>query len=286
MSESSTNTLINSMNHKRYVNLSIQWNRWLMMPIGLWPRSSNILKLEMSFYLLVNAVCYGLISFLFIPCSLYVMLEVEDVYNKLKLFGPLCFCLMAYGKYYSLASHSRDIRECINRIELDWRSVTHVKDRDIMVANANFGRRLVTFCTFFMFGGFVFYYIAVPVSTGRVIARDQNFTFVPMVFPFSKYIVDTRHSPINEVFFSIQLCGGVLLHSIAAATCSLAAVFAMHACGQMEVLICWLDHLIDGREDMSKTVHERIAKIVSHHVRILRYVKCVCCNSMLRTQLC
>ena len=52
--------------------------------------------------------------------------------------------------------------------------------------------------------------------------------------------MDTRYSPINEIFFSIQLFGGVLLHSVGAAACSLAAALAVHACGQMAVLECWL----------------------------------------------
>ncbi|XP_076175815.1 odorant receptor 82a-like [Ptiloglossa arizonensis] len=258
--------------YEKSVNLSIRWNRWLLKPMGVWPHSANVSQTEKCFNRQINAVCYGLISFLFIPCGLYVMLEVEDVYNKLKLFGPLIFCMMAYFKYYSLIFRGKDIRECLDCIELDWRNIKHSEDREIMVATANFGRQMVKISTFFMYSGFVFYYIAVPISVGKIVAVDKNLTFVPLVFPFSRLIVDTRYSPANEILFSIQFLGGILIHGIAAAGCSLAAVFAVHACGQMQILMLWLGYLINGRADMSKTVDGRIANIVSQHVRILKFL--------------
>ncbi|XP_053973030.1 odorant receptor 83a-like isoform X1 [Hylaeus volcanicus] len=258
--------------YEKYVNLSTQWNRWLLKPMGAWPLLPNISRAEKCFNWQINAVCYGLISFLFIPCGLYVMLEVEDLYSKIKLFGPLIFCVMAYLKYYSLIFHGNDIRECLDRIEWDWKNVKHLEDRDIMVATANFGRRLVKVSTFFMYSGFVFYYIAVPISVGTIAVVDENLTFIPMVFPFSRLLVDTRQSPANEILFTIQMLGGVLIHGIAAAGCSLAAVFAMHACGQMKVLMCLLDNLITGRSDIPKSVDGRIANIVSQHVRILKFL--------------
>ncbi|XP_053999903.1 odorant receptor 83a-like [Hylaeus anthracinus] len=258
--------------YEKYVNLSVQWNRWLLKPMGIWPQSRYTSGIGRRFKWQINIVCCGLISFLFIPCGLYVMLEVKEFYDKLRLFGPLSFCVMAYLKYYSIISHENDIRECIERIEWDWKNIKHSEDRNIMIASANFGKRLVKVCTFFMYSGFVFYYIALPIRVGKIATEDENLTFIPMVFPFSEYIADTRHSPANEILFSIQFLGGAVIHGIAAAGCSLAAVFAIHACGQMKVLMCWLNHLIDGRPDLCKTVDGRIANIVNQHVRVLEFL--------------
>ncbi|XP_076236551.1 odorant receptor 4-like [Calliopsis andreniformis] len=263
---------IDAYDNEKYLKLSIQWNRWLLKPMGLWPKSPRASIARKLLYWLINATCYGLISFLFVPCTLYVMLEVKDVYNKLKLSGPLIFCVTAYAKYYLLISQERDIRECVEQIRQDWRTVTHVKDRDIMLANANFGRRLVILCAFFTYSGFMFYYIIVPISVGKVTAEDQNFTYIPLPLPFSTYIADTRHSPLNEILYSLQMFAGVLLHGIPAAACSLIAIFAVHACGQMEVLMSWLEHLVDGREDMCKTVDKRVATVVDQHVKILKFL--------------
>ncbi|XP_029034428.2 odorant receptor 22c-like [Osmia bicornis bicornis] len=258
--------------YEKHLNLSIQWNRWMLKPIGVWPQSRDISRSKKCCYWLTNLVCHLLLSFLFVPCSMYVFLEVEDLYNKIKLFGPLIFCLMAFAKYYSLIFHEEDIRECIERIEWDWKHIRHHDDKNIMVVNANFGRRLITICTFFMYSGFAFYYIAVPISVGKIEAEDENLTFVPLVFPFSRLIVDTRYSPTNEIIFSVQLVAGALMHGITSAACGLAAMLAVHACGQMEVLMNWLKHLIDGRSDMGETVDARIASIVNQHVRILKFL--------------
>ncbi|CAK9826100.1 Odorant receptor 4 [Anthophora retusa] len=258
--------------YEKHVNLSIQWNRWLLKPIGLWPNSHTTSKSKKFVYKLINIVCYCLISFLFVPCAMYVFLEVEDLYDKLKLFGPLIFCLMAFAKYYSLIVHKADIRECVKRIELDWKYMKYAKDRDAMIVNANFGRKLVMLCTFFMYSGFAFYYIAIPISVGRIPSENGNLTFIPLVFPFTRYIIDTRYTPTNEIVFFLQLIAGALMHGITSAACSLATVFAVHACSQIEVLMNWLQHLIDGRSDMSDTVDGRIASIIKQHVRILKFL--------------
>ncbi|XP_076176269.1 odorant receptor 10-like [Ptiloglossa arizonensis] len=256
----------------KYMNLSIKWNRWLLKSIGVWPLSSNISRTKRYFNLMLNAICYCLISFLCIPYIVYGLLEVENVYNRLRLFGPLSFFAMAYLKYYSLIFHENDIRECVEHIKWDWKNINHIEDRDIMVANANFSRQLMKICSVFVYGGFVIYYIAVPIKIGTIEAEGENLTFIPMLFPFSRFIVDPRQSPANEILFSIQFIGGALIHCIAAAGCSLAAVFVVHACGQMKVLMCWLGHLIHGRPDMCKTVDGRLANIVKQHVRVLRFL--------------
>ncbi|XP_076276552.1 odorant receptor 10-like [Lasioglossum baleicum] len=267
-----TISLAKEFEHRTNVNLSIQWNRWILRPMGVWPSSDTVSGSEKCSNRLMNLVCYSLISFLFVPCWLFMMLEVENLYDKLKLFGPLSFCVMAYMKYYSLMTHANDIRECIKYIEWDWRNVKYSKDREIMVTNAKFGRRLVKICMFFMYSGFVFYYIALPIRVGRIAVEEQNLTFIPMVFPMTKFMPDTRHRPLNEIFFSIQFFGGIVIHGVAAATCSLVAALAVHACGQVKILLRWLELLIEGRPDMSKSVDERIASIVSQHVRILKFL--------------
>lgn len=261
------------MSYEEHVNLSIQWNRWLLKPIGLWPCSLDVSAVEKSFYRMLNVICYGLIGFLLIPCGLYSALEAERGYDALRLVGPMSFCAMGIMKYYALISHGKDIRECVERIEWDWRNAKHVDDRDVMARNAKFGRKMVIVCAFFMYGGFVFFYVFSPLSMGKVVSEDENLTFIPVVFPVYKRIIDTRRSPANEIVFLIQFLAGMVMHGIGAAACSLAAAFAMHVNGQMEVLMCWLKHLMNGRENMSDTVDGRLVDIVRQHMRILKFVK-------------
>nr|XP_012230136.1 PREDICTED: uncharacterized protein LOC105676663 [Linepithema humile] len=253
------------------MRLSVQLNRWILKPIGAWPKSANLSSIEKLLYLLINIICIGLIGFLFIPCAAFVVLEVEDTYNTLKLTGPLNFCLMAVIKYSSLIFRENDIRKGIEHIKSDWMNTQHYSDRTIMIKNAKFGRRLVVICAFFMYGGALFWYLALPFSNGTV-TDDGNLTYRPLVYPVARVIIDARHSPISEIFFWIQCLSGFLVHSITTGACSLAAVFAMHAYGRLEVLMQWIDHLVEGREDFCASVDERVTMIVQQHVRILHFI--------------
>ncbi|CAL7936662.1 unnamed protein product [Xylocopa violacea] len=256
----------------RNVNLSIQWNRWLLTPLDVWPNARKNSRARRCLSWLIGVVCYCLISFEFVSCLMFVVAEQENVKGKIRLVGPLIFFAMTFVKYFLLTFHVDDIRECIERIEWDWKHARHLEDRNVMIAYANYGTKLASVCTFFVYCSFAFYYLIRPISMGRTVVEEENLTFIPMAFPFPKLIADVRYSPANEIVYSVQVLTGVLIHLITAAACSLAAVFALHACGQMKVLTIWLEHLVDGRSDVSDTVDERIASIVGQHVRILKFL--------------
>jgi len=265
-----TNSIATVHDNEKNMQLSIQLNRWILKPIGVWPKLTEISRMERYAYGLVNVICTSLIGFLFIPSAIFMLLEMNDVYLILKLSGPLSFCLMAVVKYSSLIFRENDIRSGIRHIESDWINTRHSNDRIIMIRNAKFGRRLVSICALFMYGGAVFYYLAVPFSKGKITENDGNLTYRPLVYPVASVILDARHSPISEILFWIQCLSGFIAHSITVGACSLAAVFAMHAYGRLEVLIQWLEHLVDGREDFCDNVDKRLAMIVQQHVRILQ----------------
>ncbi|XP_018348713.1 PREDICTED: odorant receptor 63a-like [Trachymyrmex septentrionalis] len=267
-----TSSIATVHDHEKDMQLSIQLNRWILKPIGVWPKLTEISRMERYAYGLVNVICTSLIGFLFVPSTIFMLLEMDDVYLILKLSGPLSFCLMAVVKYSSLIFRENDIRSGIRHIESDWINTRHSNDRIIMVRNAKFGRRLVSICAFFMYGGAVFYYLALPFSKGKITESDGNLTYRPLVYPVASVILDARHSPISEILFWIQCLSGFIAHSITAGACSLAAVFAMHAYGRLEVLMQWIEHLVDGREDFCDNVDERLAMIVQQHIRILHFI--------------
>ncbi|XP_011158761.2 odorant receptor 82a isoform X2 [Solenopsis invicta] len=258
--------------HKKDVQLSIQLNRWILKPLGAWPKSIKISRAERCAYALVNIICICLIAFLFIPCAIFVALEMDDIYNILKLTGPLNFCLMATVKYSAMIFRENDIRSGIEHITNDWMNTRHYGDHKIMTRSAKFGQRLVKICAFFMYGGATFYYLALPFSLGKITENDGNLTYRPLMYPVASVIVDARRNPINEIFFWMQFFSGFIVHSITTGACSIAAVFAMHAYGRLEVLMQWIEHFVDGREDLYDNVDERLAMIVQQHVRILNFI--------------
>ncbi|CAK9826103.1 hypothetical protein ANTRET_LOCUS4002 [Anthophora retusa] len=258
--------------YKKYLNLSIALNRWLLKPFGIWPPARKTTGIGKYFIWLINFLCYSLMGFEFISCGMYMVLEAEDTYGHIKMIGPLTFFAISFLKYYLLTFHEDDILECIEQIKWDWKNVKSIDDRNIMVTYAYYGRRLIIICTFFVCSSFVFFYVVAPINARSVSKIDGNHSYIQMPFPFPKTIADVHYSPSNEIFFTIQFLTGIVMHGVTTATCSMAALFAIHGCGQIEVLISWLQHLVDGRADMSETVDGRIASIVSQHVRILNFL--------------
>ncbi|XP_011880199.1 PREDICTED: odorant receptor 63a-like [Vollenhovia emeryi] len=259
-----------NQNYKDDLRASLQMNAWIMGVIGTWPlKHSGIVTL---WYRVLNVICYMLLAFLLIPSSTFIVLEIKDFYNQLKLGSALSFFLMAVMKYCALLLREDDIRRCVDYIENDWRNVKYTEERRIMLENANFGRRLVIACGFFMYGGVLLYFIAIPLSRAKIVEEDGNLTYRRLPFPVPSAILDSRRSPINEIIYVIQMCGGFVAHNITVAACGLAALLVMHACGQLQVLMSWLDHLVDGREGVNDTADERLAMIIQLHVRILNFI--------------
>ncbi|XP_053999458.1 odorant receptor 22c-like [Hylaeus anthracinus] len=257
---------------EKYVDLSIQWSRWLLKPYGMWPNLSDTTRIDKYFSWILIVICCIIMSFFCVPCTLYIFLDAEDVYDRIKHLGPLTFCVTAYMKFYAVIARGDDIRECIECIERDWFNIKYSEDRNIMIAKANYGKRISKICALFMYSGAAFYYILIPIKVGKIEIEGENTTFIPIAMPFPRQIFDTRYSPINEIVFVIQVLGGFLMHAVSAGVCSLIATFALHICGQMEILSSWLEHLVDGRSDMCKTVDGRIGSIVNQHVRIIKYL--------------
>lgn len=265
-----SNVVASIYDNEKDMHISLQLNRWILRSIGAWPKSAKTSLIERCVYLLINVICSSLIGFLSIPCAVYMVLEVDDTYHIVKIFGHLSFCLMAIVKYFSLILREDDIRRGIEHIKNDWMNTRYYDDRMIMIRSAKFGHRLVVICSFFMYGGAVFYYLAVPFINGKITEDDGNLTYRPLVYPVAKVIVDVRYSPVSEIFFWVQCLSGFVTHSITAGACSVAPVFAMHIYGRLEVLVQWIEHLVDGREDFRGTVDERLSIIVQQHIRILK----------------
>ncbi|RLU16201.1 ObirOr5-L12 [Ooceraea biroi] len=263
---------IYNRDYKDDLQVSVQLNVWTLKPIGTWPKSPDRSWIEAVCCRTLHASCYGLLALILIPCGMYIVLEMKDFYNQLKLASALSFFMMSVMKYCALIVHQADIRKCVEYIEGDWRNVRYTEDRNIMLKNANFGRRLVVICGFFMCGGILFYYVALPLTRAKITDEDGNMTYRRLVYPVPKVIVDTRRSPVNEIFYFIQLLSGFVAHNITVAACGLAALLAMHACGQLQVLISWMNHLVDGREEVNDTVDERLASMIQLHVRILNFI--------------
>lgn len=142
-------------------------------------------------------------------------------------------------------------------------------DRELMLKYATTGRRLSTISVSSMYiAGFIYHTILPFCNVHKV----NNQTIRPLVYPTYSGFYQTQTSPLYELIYLIHCVCGYTMYTVTAGSCGLAAIFATHACGQIDVIASRLEDLPHGKNfGQSLSVNERIAAIVESHVKILRY---------------
>ena len=70
--------------------------------------------------------------------------------------------------------------------------------------------------------------------------------------------------------FTSHLLKGFISNSTTVVAFSYAAVLALHACGQFDVVILFFNDLIDGKKQKDKSEHERLVVTINRHLKVLR----------------
>ncbi|KAL6259096.1 hypothetical protein P5V15_009018 [Pogonomyrmex californicus] len=258
----------NYIKNKEY---SIQLLRWLLKPISVWPvTNSSIADRILSVVLLI--LCTFLIIGTLVPCALAIFFdETKDLEMKIRDFGPLSNWMLASLKYTSLLTHVGDIHRCIDYIEADWRAVTKFEEQEMMLNSARIGRFIVIFSASFVHSGVFSYSIFRGMTMDKSGVEDDNVSARSLPFAFYDKILDTTISPIYEIVFAIQFLSTFVVNSVVVAACSITAVFVLHACGQLKILMSLLDNFTDERNEKKDSI-QKFAVIVEHHLRILSFV--------------
>lgn len=247
---------------------SIQLNRWLLKLVGAWPSSATTTVKEKVTSIILIIIGYSLIGFTVIPCILNILFEETETEKKLKAVGPLSHWCMGGVNYFSLLFRSRQIHRCLQHMRADWRTVTEIQDRQVMLRYAKAGRFVAGLCAIFMHGGVFSHSLIQGTAPAYVIIDNVSVSVHILPCPSFKKFMDTTQSPTGEIALTVQLISTFVVNSVTAGACSLAAVFAMHACGQLNVLTRWLDQLDDQKQQ--DTVQRQLAIIVEHHLRVLK----------------
>ncbi|XP_011880165.1 PREDICTED: uncharacterized protein LOC105568808 [Vollenhovia emeryi] len=261
---------IHNVQYEYDTRYAMQLCRWILKPIGIWHliysrRSSQGEKL-FSFVLIL--ACFSGLGFVLVPVVPYILLREKDINTKVKLFGPIGFCITSAIKYCFLGRRVTAIGKCVEHVESDWQIVRYQDHRKMMLNNVLVGRRLTTLCVIFLYTGGMSYHAIMPLFAKTKI--NDSFTSRPLVYPGYDLFFDPQASPAYEIIFFMHCLSAVIQYSATTATCSLAAAFATHACGQVQILMTLLDDLVDGRRTKD-TVEQRLSVIVKHHVRVLRF---------------
>lgn len=257
--------MLNYLEGKEY---SIQPIRWLLKPISVWPVKSSYKERILSLVLLM--VCIFLIVSTLVPCALAVFLdETKDLEKKVRDFGPLSNWVLASFKYCALLMHVSDIGQCIEHIETDWQTMTKIEEREHMLRCAKIGRFIAIFSAIFGHSGVFLYGIFQGMAMDESVIKEDNMSMHSLPFAFYDRILDTSISPAYEIVFAIQCLSTFVVNSVTVGTCCITAVFVMHACGQLKILISLLDNLVDERNEKGNSSQQKFAVIVEHHLRVL-----------------
>lgn len=252
--------------YKRDNDYSLQLNRWVLKPIGAWPELPTN-SLVRNMLKILRFTCHSLIAFTVVPSMLYIFFEEKDFRLKLKAIGPTSHCLMGSINYCSLLYQSERIRRSIEHMETDWQMTEREHDREVMLRNARIGRIIAGVCALIMQGGVLCYNLARGMSPIIMVIGNETVAIGRLPCPSYNKIVDTRFSPVYEVVLALQILSTIVVNNTTIGACGLAAVFAMHACGQLNVVMSRLEELVDEKREVLQL---RLANIIERHLRALR----------------
>jgi len=120
-----------------------------------------------------------------------------------------------------------------------------------------------------MYGSGLSFRSILPFAKGKIVT-PQNITIKPLPCPAYFISFDIQVSPAYELVFAMQLLSGIVTFSITVGLCGLAAVFVMHACGQLKVLVDLMRNLVEVQWQEQQEVDRKLAKMVEHQIRIRR----------------
>jgi len=245
-----------------------QLTRTILITLGVWPSFNKRSASEKIFKLLLICISYILLYCVLIPGICFWLLE-KRTRVKIQLLPLLIFGFMATSKYGILIFREREIRRCLKHVEEDWKSVNSTNARDTMIKSAKTGRRLVALCATFMYSSGLSFRSVLPFAKGKIV-NAQNITIKPLPCPGYFFSFDAQANPTYEIIFGMQILSGLVTFSITTGVCGLAAVFVMHACGQLRILMNLLKQLVDQKWQDRQDIDKKLAEIVEHQIRIRR----------------
>ncbi|KAL6259125.1 hypothetical protein P5V15_009047 [Pogonomyrmex californicus] len=267
--------MILNEHHEADVKYVVEQSNVILRMLGIWPstdRRPDIIEKITNIVLVI--ICYLLLHCDMVPGVLYYAFVDDEPREKVKMMPPILYSIMAIAKYSNLIIHECNIRSCLRHIKEDWKTIAIGNEREMMLNKASTGRRLFTLCCTFMYCGGLSYNTVVPLSRGSIVI-NENITIRPFSCPGYYAFFDPQNSPAYEIVFLLQVLCGFVMYTITVAICGLAAVFVMHACAQMEILMRLMENLVDESEFGQRNVKAKLALIIEHQIRIRNFLQLV-----------
>ncbi|XP_019699224.1 uncharacterized protein LOC105188297 isoform X2 [Harpegnathos saltator] len=243
--------------------------RWLLKSICLWPRSSNASIVDRVFSECLLVTCFFLLIITMVSCGRVLFVkERADVDLLMTHIGPFLCYVMTIMKYICLVLHVDDIRSCVKYIEVDWNTVRSNEDYEVMLRNAKIGGLMATSIAAFMHCAVQFYSVTRCLMKNVVEVDNVSVTIRELPYPFYNEILDVRFSPAYELVLVLHVVSAFVMSGVTSVTCGLMVIFVMHACGQLKILIIWLNDIVQDNDAINiSTVQRKMGFIVEHHLK-------------------
>ncbi|XP_043803275.1 odorant receptor 82a-like [Apis laboriosa] len=250
---------------------SIQVNRWLSKTIGLWPLPSSTSKFEKIMTRILILLCWIIALFVTILSLLHFILVKEDIITKLKMIGPISYCIGGGLNYAVLLFLNDDIRYCIDHIETDWNAITRTQDRQVMLKNAKIGRIISGCIAGFMQVDSICFCTILGVFKQTIKVGNESIKIYILPYPTYKIPVDTN--PGHSIVLGLQFLTTCIMSTTVVIAFSLATVFAYHAIGQLTIMVTWIEEFVNRPQEENKNMRiDEISVIIEHHLRILSFL--------------
>lgn len=203
-----TNTLAvdikeHNQSHVSDFYYAVQISISLLKLIGAWPLRQQATTKEIIIHNLSITIAMFLQLFSIVSWLLCIITTKWSFYEILRTACPLIFTVTVFLRYLLLLSHQDEIKSCIDRIAEDWRKVTIAEDREIMLANAKWGRFFGIISTAFMFGSGI-PYTSMPLVLPPTVT-ENNVTIRLLPNPCELFFLDVQVNSMYDVKFVCKL---------------------------------------------------------------------------------
>ncbi|XP_043517133.1 odorant receptor 13a-like [Frieseomelitta varia] len=256
-------------NYEKDIVYVTRHNKWVLNSIGIWPA---VLKGIGQFLPKIAIGVSNLVLFFtLVQCVLHIVFEQKDPLLRLKILGLTCFSFISLMKYWALTARKSKIEHCIEQLYADWKQVKFQRDRKLMLKYGKIGRKLTVYGAVFMYSGGIIYHTIMQYAIGSYV-DEFNRTIKLLVYPTYSALYDVQKDPIYELVYVLQCMCGYVFDSVTAGACGLAALFATHACGQIDIVMSRIEDLIDGKfSEEATSLNVRLVEIVQRHIKTLKF---------------
>ncbi|XP_014604744.1 PREDICTED: uncharacterized protein LOC106787141 [Polistes canadensis] len=188
----------------------------------------------------------------------------------------LLYNVLLLTKYNCLIMKQKDIIRCMRYIEDDLNNITNKYHREIIMERVKYGKRFFTIICVFLHSTVLYMRLILPLIKGNI-QISANVTIRPL--PSAGYyfhLFDDQVSPFYEMVFFLQCAQGCVTIYTNITICTLAVIFVVHACSQLEIFINLLEDIVANVDSNEKTnVDKKLSIAVKHHIRVRNFLQMI-----------